>query len=197
MMGGFYDRLILCSLIKVLTHMIAVYIIVPDIIIKFIRGTLYLRRGPFPFKLIYAQIVKDLLYNLIIFNKGDYFHLFPAPGTNKRVHFIYLLYKPCPGPVQTPGAIVFYNMILVPTIFFFQPAPCNIAVVAQISNGLPTSVRYMGDKSCHPFKATELLYILSVFGLIYYLFLNRIIYLFHNKALRIHQLLLLYRFHYT
>jgi len=46
------------------THMVAVYIIVPDIIIKFIRGTLYLRWRPFPFKLMYTQIVKVIVIEI-------------------------------------------------------------------------------------------------------------------------------------
>ena len=92
--------------------MVTVYIIVLDIIIKFIRGILYLRRRPLSFKLIYSHIIKYLLYNLIIFNKGDYFHLFPAPIADKRIDLIYLLYELCPGPVQPSRTFVFYGMVM-------------------------------------------------------------------------------------
>ncbi len=44
--GQFYGSQIFCGPIINLIYMITVYIIIPDIIIKFIRGTLYLRRRP-------------------------------------------------------------------------------------------------------------------------------------------------------
>ena len=78
--GQFYGSQISCSLLKVLTHMVTVYIVIPDIIIKLIRANIYFR-SPFFTKLMNTQIIKDLLYNLIIFYKGDYSHLFPASGT--------------------------------------------------------------------------------------------------------------------
>ena len=80
--------------IIILTHMVTIYIIVHDIIAGLIETSFYLRWGPLSFKLKYPQIIKDLFYNLIIFYKGDYFHLFPASGTNKWINLIYLLYLP-------------------------------------------------------------------------------------------------------
>ena len=115
-----------------LTYMVAVYIIVPDIIIKFISGRLRSGRSPLFTKLIYSHIIKYLLNDLIIFYKGDYFHLFPAPGTDKRIHLIYLLYEPGPGPVQSFGAIIFYNMILGIISFFFESSSGDIAVCSII-----------------------------------------------------------------
>ena len=39
--------------------------------------------------------------------------------------------------------VIYNNMIFQLTIFFFQPAPCNVAVAAEVPNGLASSVRYM------------------------------------------------------
>ena len=97
--GIFYDRPVSCSSIINLTHIVAVYIIIPDIFIKLIRRSIYIWRSPLLTKLIYSHIIEYLLNDLIILNEGDYSHLFPASGTCQWVHFIYLLYKPSPGPV--------------------------------------------------------------------------------------------------
>jgi len=107
---------------------VTVYIITTDIIAGLIRAGTYFWWWPFPLKFIYPQIIKYLLYNLIIFDKGDYPHLAPAQGTNKWVHFIYLLHKPCPRPIQAPGSFIFYDMIFRLIPFFFKSYPCDITV---------------------------------------------------------------------
>ncbi|HAJ95579.1 MAG TPA: hypothetical protein DCP02_05015 [Actinobacteria bacterium] len=46
--GIFYDRQLPCNHIIILTHMVAVYIVILDIFIKLIRGILYPGGGLFP-----------------------------------------------------------------------------------------------------------------------------------------------------
>jgi len=71
--GIFYNRSISCNLITFLTHMVAVYIIITGIIIKSIRGTLYLRRRPLSFKLIYTKIISKGLDDCYSCSTGSIF----------------------------------------------------------------------------------------------------------------------------
>jgi len=88
----YYGRLIYYHLLKYLTHMVTVYIVINNIFIKLSGILCYLRWRPFFLKFIYIKIVKDLLYNLIVFNKSNYFHLTFANWTQQGIDFIYLLY---------------------------------------------------------------------------------------------------------
>ena len=83
--GQFYGSQISCGPIINLTHMVAVYIIILDIIIKLIRTSVYFRRRPLSFKFIYLKIIQYLLYNLIVFYRCNYPHIPTTSGTICRV----------------------------------------------------------------------------------------------------------------
>jgi hypothetical protein len=57
--GQFYDSQIFCGPIINLTHLVTVYIIIPYIIIKLIRRSIYFWRSPLFTKFIYPQIIKS------------------------------------------------------------------------------------------------------------------------------------------
>ena len=80
----FYGRLIYYHPVKTLTHMVTVYIVVYNIFIKLIRFLCCPGRGPLIIKLIYAQVIKYLLYNLIVFNKERLFSFFSCNEDTTR-----------------------------------------------------------------------------------------------------------------
>ena len=100
------------------------------VVIKFITASVYFRRRSISSKLIYTQIIKYLLYNLIIFNKRNYPHFPSTPRTGKWIHFIDFSDKPCPGSIALFWILILQNNITIQStfFFFFTPAPYNITI---------------------------------------------------------------------